>query len=127
LIEGDLYLSPSPHWRHQDVALNIATIIKVHLREHDTGRVYISPMDVILDDTNVYQPDVFFFKHKSKAGLGKRCIEGAPDFDAEMFLQRGRALFQELPKRRRVFLLENRVPLVWPKVLHDGPRLPAAP
>jgi Uma2 family endonuclease len=84
LIEGDLHMSPSPHWRHQDVALNIATLIKNHLREHDTGRVYISPMDLALNDTNVYQPDVFFFRHHSNAKRGDRCIEGAPDFVVEI-------------------------------------------
>ena len=84
VIEGDLHMSPSPHWRHQDVALNIATIIKNYLRDHEIGRVYISPMDVILDEVNVYQPDVFFFKHTSAAKRGERCIEGAPDFAVEI-------------------------------------------
>lgn len=84
LIEGDLHMSPSPHWRHQDVALNIATIIKNYLRQRDLGRVYIAPMDVSLDEVNVYQPDVFFFKHTSAAKRGERCIEGAPDFVVEI-------------------------------------------
>ena len=35
LIEGELHMSPSPHWRHQEIALNIAHRIKPGFRVQD--------------------------------------------------------------------------------------------
>ena len=83
LIEGELYMSPSPHWRHQTIVNNIAYIITHYLRQHNIGRVFVSPMDVQLNRINVYQPDVLYFHHKRRL-LGKRCVEGAPDFVVEI-------------------------------------------
>jgi Uma2 family endonuclease len=84
LIEGELVMSPSPHWRHQRISRNIERIIERHLDNHDLGELFHAPMDVILNKTNVYQPDVLFFRYKSKAKLGSRCVEGAPDFVVEI-------------------------------------------
>src|SRR5205814_2983249 len=41
-------------------------------------------MDLVLNATNVYQPDVFFFRHHSDARRGERCIEGTPEFVVEI-------------------------------------------
>src|ERR1051325_8599738 len=84
LIEGELIMSPSPNWRHQKISRNIERAIDRYLEEHDIGELFHAPMDVIINETNVYQPDVLFFRYKSKAKLGKRCIEGAPDFVVEI-------------------------------------------
>lgn len=84
LIDGELYMSPSPNWRHQEIAGKIYTRISNFLEKHDLGRVFIAPLDVCLTEINVYQPDVLFFTHKRKGILGERCIEGAPDFVVEV-------------------------------------------
>ena len=82
LIEGELHISPSPHWRHQQIVNNIAYLIMHYLRQHDVGRIFVAPMDVMLNQTNVYQPDVLY--HHNRKLLGKRCVEGAPDFVVEI-------------------------------------------
>jgi Uma2 family endonuclease len=84
LVEGELIMSPSPHWRHQKISRNIERIIDRHLEQTNLGELFHAPMDVILNVSNVYQPDVLFFFHKGKARLGKRCIEGAPEFVVEI-------------------------------------------
>jgi Uma2 family endonuclease len=85
LIEGELFMSPSPHWRHQKISGNIEWQIQSYLRNHDIGQLFHAPLDVIINETNVYQPDVLFFRHRnSKASLGNRCVEGAPDFVVEI-------------------------------------------
>lgn len=84
LIEGELYMSPSPNWRHQKVAQNIARMIENYLDTHARGRLFIAPLDVILTEINVYQPDVLFFTNERDSILGERCVEGAPDFVVEI-------------------------------------------
>jgi Uma2 family endonuclease len=83
LIEGDLVMSPSPNWRHQQISQNIERIIDRYLDEHDIGRLFHAPLDVILNETNVYQPDVLFFRHNQDL-LGKHGVEGAPEFVVEI-------------------------------------------
>jgi Uma2 family endonuclease len=86
LIEGELYMSPSPHWRHQKISSNVERPIDRYLEKNDIGQLFHAPLDVIINETNVYQPDVLFFRHRnSKASLGRRCVEGAPDFVVEIF------------------------------------------
>jgi Uma2 family endonuclease len=84
LIDGDLYMSPSPNWRHQGIIGNIYKKISVYLEKNDIGQVFMAPLDVVLSETNVYQPDVLFFSNNRKKILGERCIEGAPDFVVEI-------------------------------------------
>jgi Uma2 family endonuclease len=108
LIEGELYMSPSPHWRHQEIALNIAHIIKSYLDTHDIGRVFVAPMDVVLNQTNVYQPDVLYF-HRRRNLLGRRAIEGAPDFVVEV-LSDSTARMDEL--KRKIYA-QNGVQELW--------------
>jgi Uma2 family endonuclease len=99
LIEGDLYMSPSPNWRHQQISGNIEWFIQGYLREHDVGRLFHAPLDVILNETNVYQPDVLFFRHSRKSIVGKRCIEGAPDFVVEILSESTLHLDKDLKRK----------------------------
>jgi Uma2 family endonuclease len=84
LIDGDLHMSPSPNWRHQEIAGNIYRKIAAYLDKHHIGRVFIAPLDVCLSEIDVYQPDVLYFSNQRKKILGERCIEGAPDFIVEV-------------------------------------------
>jgi Uma2 family endonuclease len=84
LIEGDLYMSPSPNWHHQKISRNIERAIDRYLEENPLGELFHAPLDVCLTEINVYQPDVLFFSEARKAILGERCIEGAPDFVVEI-------------------------------------------
>jgi Uma2 family endonuclease len=99
LIEGDLYMSPSPNWRHQKISQSIERLIGRYLDQHDIGEFFHAPMDVIINETNVYQPDVLFFRHKGKAKLGKRCIEGAPDFVVEILSESTAHLDRDLKRK----------------------------
>jgi Uma2 family endonuclease len=100
LIEGELAMSPSPNWRHQEIAIAIAEIIRSFLRKKGLrGRVFVAPLDVILNDFNVFQPDVLYFSEEKASILGERCIEGAPDFVVEI-LSDSTAHFDRGPKRK---------------------------
>ena len=58
LIEGDLYLIPSPTRYHQDISRNLEYILLDYLDEHPIGKLYDAPFDVYLDQYNVFQPDI---------------------------------------------------------------------
>jgi Uma2 family endonuclease len=40
IIAGELYVSPSPHYRHQLALVRIAGIFETFTREHGVGQLY---------------------------------------------------------------------------------------
>jgi Uma2 family endonuclease len=83
VIEGDLLMSPSPNTFHQIITGRIHQLIANYLEKHPLGEVFIAPLDVYLDDTNVYQPDVFFVSNRRRGIITEQGIEGAPDLVIE--------------------------------------------
>ncbi len=84
LIDGELFMSPSPNFFHQEVALNLASAIRQYLRRKPLGKVVIAPSDVEFDQDNVYQPDVFFIRSERLGIVDKHGAKGAPDLVAEI-------------------------------------------
>jgi Uma2 family endonuclease len=83
LIEGRLYVSPSPIPAHNDLAFDIASAIRDYRREHG-GYVVLAPMDCRLGDRTVLQPDVMYLTEEHKGLRGNKRIEGAPDLVIEV-------------------------------------------
>lgn len=88
LIEGDLYMSPSPNWYHQQILTNLAAILLHHLGTKPKGRIYFAPFDVYLTDLNVYQPDILFISNERKSILKEEGVHGAPNFVVEILSPR---------------------------------------
>jgi Uma2 family endonuclease len=100
LVEGDLYLmSPAPTRFHQIIVLNIAEMIRAYLRTRPNGEVYVSPIDVYLDDHNVVQPDVVFVSNERREILTDDGMHGAPDLVVEV-VSPANAQLDKTAKRR---------------------------
>ena len=67
------------------------------LREHPVGKVYAAPLDVILSDADVVEPDLLFVSNERREVLGK-WIHGAPDLVIEI-LSPGTRRTDEITKR----------------------------
>lgn len=82
LIAGELVMSPTPKYKHQNIVLNGAT----ELKGLPEGATVVSPMDVYLDDENVVQSDVFWVSDaESLCKLGEDGYwHGAPDLVIEI-------------------------------------------
>ena len=68
IINGEAYnMSPSPTRKHQIISGNLFFQIKNFInKKKQKCRVYEAPMDVIFDDLNVVQPDIFIVCEKDK-------------------------------------------------------------
>ena len=85
LINADLVMSPSPVVNHQKILLNLAMQIKVFMAQNnDNGELLVAPMDVHLDEENIFQPDLLYIAESRKAELIKDHIYGAPDLIVEI-------------------------------------------
>ena len=83
VIEGIAYdMSPAPSVKHQRIVWNIVANISNYLGSHGKCRGFSAPTDVVLDEHNVVQPDVFVVCDSAK--IGERAITGAPDLVIEV-------------------------------------------
>ncbi len=83
IIEGELFVTPSPIANHQTILLNLAKTFLDYLNDHPIGKVYVSPLDVILSEFDVLQPDLMFVL-KERTGIVKDWVRGAPDLVIEI-------------------------------------------
>jgi Uma2 family endonuclease len=84
LIEGELFMSPSPNLYHQILVANLHLLLAEHVKRRQLGLVLTAPMDVFLDDINVYQPDLLFVSNERRELLQDDGIHGAPDLVVEI-------------------------------------------
>ncbi len=98
LIAGELYMSPSPRFWHQEIVLGIASSIREYLRRHPIGKVVVAPSDVELSPEDVYQPDIYFVSQTRYDILCEHGAIGAPDWVIEV-LSPGTAQLDLGPKR----------------------------
>lgn len=84
LINGEVFRMPAPQLSHQDVVLMLAIFLKQKLA---TGKVYVAPVDVYLDDENVIQPDVLWISPDNQqcVSVEGKYLRGAPDLVVEVF------------------------------------------
>lgn len=84
IIEGVLYLMPSPTPKHQKVIGKLQYWLYQAVELKGLGEVYTAPLNVILSFQDVVQPDIMIIL-KSNAGIiTTRNIEGSPDLVIEV-------------------------------------------
>ena len=83
LIEGDLLVTPSPTVNHQRIVLRLARWLSDFVEREELGVVIIAPMNVILSDYDVLQPDILFVSNE-RAHIVTDRVHGAPDLAVEV-------------------------------------------
>jgi Uma2 family endonuclease len=84
LINGELIMSPSPALEHQRTSKRLFHMFYTLIEIPKKGEVFYSPVDVYLDEENVFQPDIVVILEGSRAKMTKRGVEGAPDVVVEI-------------------------------------------
>jgi Uma2 family endonuclease len=85
IIEGNLYMAPSPSPHHQETTGDLFFEIKAFLKKAMTGKIYIAPVDVYLDEqANAVQPDLVFFLNNNPVGVERDGLHGVPDLLVEV-------------------------------------------
>jgi len=85
LIQNDLIMSPAPTSNHQIISGRILQLMMNFLDNiNDNNFVVASPIDVIFDGDNAFQPDIVYVSSARRAEIVKDRIEGAPDMVIEI-------------------------------------------
>ena len=82
-INGIAHFMASPTTSHQECLLNLAVEMRAFVKNHQLGKVFISPLDVYLSEEEYYQPDMLFVSNERKSIIQER-IHGAPDLVVEV-------------------------------------------
>ena len=84
LLGGEMILAPSPTTRHQTVAQHLNLALQEFVASHSLGRLWFAPLDVVLSDHDVAQPDIFFVSNERSSIVTDANIQGAPDLVVEI-------------------------------------------
>ncbi len=84
ILDGDLYMSPSPTPLHQHVLLELGANLRAHVKRHDLGRVFIAPLDVLLSEHDIVEPDIIFVSKARESIITAKNIVGVPDLLVEI-------------------------------------------
>jgi len=84
LIDGEHYMTPAPSLKHQIVVQNLSRTLGQYVYERKLGRLFVAPVDVVLSDVDVVQPDLLFVSKANASRLTEKHVRGAPDLVVEV-------------------------------------------
>ena len=118
ILDGDLYVTPSPTARHQKISMNLSLALVQHVKANGLGEVFYAPLDVILADDSIAQPDILFVSNE-RLPIVRDWVHGAPDLVIEILSpstrQRDRTLKRHLYARygvRELWLVDPEIKTV---------------
>ncbi len=83
ILNGDLFVSPSPSVNHQRIVGRLYRLLFAALEATGKGEVFLSPLDVRLSRFDIVQPDLVFISNERLGIVGDKII-GAPDMAVEV-------------------------------------------
>lgn len=82
LIDGEIQVSPAPLFTHQLVVGNLYFYLRMNV---PNGVVAFAPVDVQLDELNVFQPDLLWIAEgNERCAVTEQRVIGAPDLVVEI-------------------------------------------
>jgi Uma2 family endonuclease len=83
LWDGEICMAPASTPKHQRIAFHLAKLISTFVEQHSLGETMLAPVDVIMGEHRVVQPDILFIANEN-SGIIQDRIRGAPDLVVEI-------------------------------------------
>jgi Uma2 family endonuclease len=111
IVDGELFVTPTPRFRHQQVVMNFGTMLNNLAISHRLGEVVGAPITVHLHDEGVVEPDLVFVR-RDRLGIvdPDGAIHGPPDLVVEVLSPSNRAYDRTLKRKQ---YMENGVAELW--------------
>lgn len=85
VIDGELLpMAPSPESDHQKFSRALVRCLDSYVLSSQLGELLWAPLDVVLDDENVVQPDLVFVSVNRVGIIERKGIVGTPDLVMEI-------------------------------------------
>lgn len=82
--EGELSVTPAPSPRHQIISRNLFRILDAYVKTRGIGEVLYAPLDVILSESSIVQPDIVYLDPERVGAISHRGVEGPPTLVVEV-------------------------------------------
>jgi Uma2 family endonuclease len=103
IIDGDLNMVPAPLPYHQRVLIRFVMHLEQYTETNNLGKIYAAPIDIILSDADIVQPDIVFISNENMHTIKDENVQGAPDLVVEILspssIKRDRELKMKLYSR----------------------------
>jgi len=84
IIDGEVSMVPAPVPYHQRVLGNLYLRLSEFVEKEGIGEVYLAPLDIVLSEIDVVQPDIMFISKERLNIITEKNIHGAPDLVVEI-------------------------------------------
>jgi len=81
---GKLLMVPAPDVNHQHISCKLTEFLINFVNRNHSGYIFNAPIDLILNDENVVQPDILFISKQNQSIIKKKGIFGPPDLVIEI-------------------------------------------
>jgi Uma2 family endonuclease len=98
IIAGECFGTPAPDVRHQLVSGNLQGALWSFLQQHRLGTVLAAPSDVVLDESDIVQPDLLFVSRERESILAETGTRGAPDLVVEILSESTRRTDEKIKR-----------------------------
>lgn len=107
ILDGEHYVTPSPSAGHQRFLVELTVRLHAVISATGRGTVLVAPMDVVLSDVDIVQPDLLVVLTDHSERIEGSCVRGAPDLVVEILSpstrDRDRRLKRSLYEKSGVF------------------------
>lgn len=110
LIEGELFVTPSPSPLHQYVSGRLEYLFRQLVIRLGYGLLFSAPLDVKLAEDTVVQPDLILYLPDRRPLVTDTAVEGAPSLVVEILSPSTRTYDLQTKRRRYA---EHGVPENW--------------
>jgi len=101
LLDGVVEEVTVPNIKHQRVVTRLVVMLVQMLHDSGLGEVFVAPVDVVLGDRTVAQPDLLFISNENASILNERNARGAPDLVVEVLSESTRR--KDVLRKRRLY------------------------
>lgn len=84
ILGGELFVSPTPSWRHQLILTELLFRLRNYLGQGARGRVVSAPAGVRLSDEDVVEPDLVVILEEHRDRIDESSVAGTPDLVIEI-------------------------------------------
>jgi len=84
IIDGELFVTPSPRRAHQNVVTQLSYYLVEFVKREGGGRVYVAPFDVVFSFHDVVEPDILYVAKERASVVTEKNVQGAPDLVVEV-------------------------------------------
>jgi Uma2 family endonuclease len=110
LHDGELSVTPAPGTRHQRVIGAMYVLLRAQVEARRLGEVFLSPVDCILSDVTVVQPDLVYLDPSRAPLVSERGIEGPPTLVVEVLSPSTTTIDRS---RKRELYARHEIPYYW--------------